>query len=146
VGETTGIGGVELALVEGEIAGLCASGRDKEARRLDARRASLLRMADAMERAFAPRAELRGVPTAKTIVCRCEDVPLGALAPEWTMRQAKLYTRAGMGPCQGRVCGTAMEFQFGWSPDAARLPSEPALLSTILAGEHAAGTSLDRGA
>jgi hypothetical protein len=103
-------------------------------------------MAGAMERAFAPRAELRAVATPDTIVCRCEDVTLGALAPEWPARQAKLYTRAGMGPCQGRVCGAAMEFFLGWHPDVARLPAEPALLSTLLAGVDASGSPIDQGA
>jgi len=49
------------------------------------------------------------------------------------MRQAKLYTRAGMGPCQGRVCGAALEFLHGWPADSVRIPVEPALLSSILA-------------
>ena len=133
VGEATGVGGVDLALVEGEIAALCATDRDADARRLYRRRAALQTTASAMERAFAPRAELRDVATSGTIVCRCEDVELGAIQSDWTMRQAKLYTRTGMGPCQGRVCGTALEFLFGWPADTVRLPAEPALLSTIRA-------------
>lgn len=140
-GETTGVGGVDLALVEGEIAGLCAAGRSADARALQRRRAGLGAMADAMELAFAPRHELRGVATPETIVCRCEDVALGAIGASWTTRQAKLYTRAGMGPCQGRVCGAALEFLFDWPADAVRTPAEPALLSTLLAdaGNVAAG-------
>jgi len=141
MGETTGIGGVDLALVEGEIAALCVIGREADARRLYRRRTALRALADAMEVTFAPRAELRDVATPDTIVCRCEDVALGAIDAGWTMRQAKLYTRAGMGPCQGRVCGAALEFLFGWPADAVRVPAEPALLSTILAdaGNVAAG-------
>jgi D-hydroxyproline dehydrogenase subunit alpha len=53
--------------------------------------------------------------------------------PNWTMRQSKLYTRAGMGPCQGRICSPALEFLFGWPADTVRIPAEPALLSTLLA-------------
>ncbi len=135
-GETTGIGGVDLAIVEGEIAGLCASGRADEARTLQARRAGLRTMAGAMERAFAPRAELRRLVTATTIVCRCEDVVAGAIDPSWTARQAKLYTRAGMGPCQGRVCGAALEFLHGWTPDSVRLPAEPASFATLAAFDN----------
>jgi D-hydroxyproline dehydrogenase subunit alpha len=86
-----------------------------------------------MDRAFAPRADLRRVATAGTVVCRCEDVTLGAMDPNWTMRQSKLYTRAGMGPCQGRICSPALEFLFGWPADTVRIPAEPALLSTLLA-------------
>lgn len=134
-GEATGIGGVDLAIVEGEIAALCATGREGDARRLQRRRVALLSTAGAMERAFAPRAELRALSVSATIVCRCEDVTLGAMRSDWTMRQAKLYTRAGMGACQGRVCGPALEFLFGWPADSVRLPVEPALLSTIRADE-----------
>lgn len=133
IGETTGVGGVDLALVEGQVAASHIVGRPVD-RSLVRRRAAMRAIADVMDRAFAPRDELRRVPTADTIVCRCEDVPLGALRAEWSMRQAKLYTRAGMGPCQGRVCGAALEFLFGWPPDSVRLPIEPALLSSILAG------------
>lgn len=130
-GEPTGIGGVDLALVEGEIAGLGAAGRSREARALFGRRARLRRLAAAMERAFALRAELRGVVTPDTIVCRCEDVAFGTLRADWSPRQAKLYTRAGMGPCQGRVCGPALSFLHGWPMDAVRAPLEPARLATL---------------
>ena len=131
-GEPTGVGGVDLALVEGEIAGSAAAsltGRE----RLFAARTRLRRDAAAMERTFAPRDELRGACTDDTIVCRCEDVSRGVLDPTWSTRQAKLYTRAGMGPCQGRICGAALEFLFGWSSDSVRAPIEPMLLSTFLA-------------
>jgi D-hydroxyproline dehydrogenase subunit alpha len=130
-GEPTGIGGVELALVEGEIAGLCVAERPAEARTLLARRSRLRSFAAAMDHAFRLRAELRDVVTAETIVCRCEDVAFGALRDEWSTRQAKLYTRVGMGPCQGRVCGPALEFLCRWGPDAVRAPIEPVRLETM---------------
>jgi D-hydroxyproline dehydrogenase subunit alpha len=132
-GEPTGIGGADLSVVEGRIAGLAAAGRGDEAAALLPARDRLRAAAAAMERTFAPRAELRAACTADTIVCRCEDVPLGALDPAWTARQAKLYTRAGMGPCQGRVCGAALDFLLGWQADSVRPPVEPILLSTYLA-------------
>jgi NADPH-dependent 2,4-dienoyl-CoA reductase/sulfur reductase-like enzyme len=134
-GEPTGIGGVELSLVEGEIAGLCAAGRDADARPLLSRRARLRSIAASMARAFVPRVELRALATPDTIVCRCEDVRRGAIDPAWSPRQAKLYTRAGMGPCQGRVCGAALAFLHGWPADTVRLPASPALVSTLVAGE-----------
>lgn len=132
VGETTGIGGMDLALVEGEIAALRATGRDF-GRRFTQRRAALRAAASEMERVFTPRAELRAVATPETIVCRCEDVAMSALSPSWTARQAKLYTRVGMGPCQGRVCGPALDFLLGWPADGTRVPTQPALLTTLLA-------------
>jgi NADPH-dependent 2,4-dienoyl-CoA reductase/sulfur reductase-like enzyme len=130
-GEPTGIGGVDLALLEGEIAGLSAAGRLDEARRHFARRAGLRGMAEAMERTFAPRDELRAIATPQTLVCRCEDVPVSAFDAAWSPRQAKLYTRAGMGPCQGRVCGPALAFLYGWPADVVRAPVEPARLSAL---------------
>jgi NADPH-dependent 2,4-dienoyl-CoA reductase/sulfur reductase-like enzyme len=121
-GETTGIGGVDAALVEGEIAGLAASGAQVEARALMARRALQRAFAERMERAFQLRAELRALAEPDTLVCRCEDVRMGDLVSCSSARAAKLHTRAGMGPCQGRVCGSAMSFLFGWEADSVRPP------------------------
>lgn len=130
-GETTGVGGVALALVEGEVAGAAAAGLARPDGALARRRAALRDMAAAIDHAFALRPELRALARADTIVCRCEDVRRGALGTMRDARQAKLYTRAGMGACQGRVCGAALEFLCGWSPGTVRPPLEPARLSTL---------------
>jgi D-hydroxyproline dehydrogenase subunit alpha len=130
-GEPTGIGGVEAALVEGEIAGASAVDRGSDAERLFARRDRLAAFARRLANAFAMREELRSLPSTDTVVCRCEDVRFGALRPDWSGRQAKLYTRVGMGPCQGRVCGPALEFLFDWTPVVVRAPVEPASVSTL---------------
>lgn len=132
-GETTGVGGADLSIVEGEIAGLGAARAEQLIAPLHARRARLRATADRMDRAFALRRELRTLARADTIVCRCEDVRHGAIDAAWSMRQAKLYTRAGMGPCQGRICGAALEFMHGWRGDSVRLPSQPVLYSTLVA-------------
>jgi hypothetical protein len=84
-----------------------------------------------MRAVFALRPELRAIATPDCIVCRCEDVPLGAIDRAWIARQAKLYRRVGMGPCQGRVCGAALEFLYGWPPDSVRPPLQPSLVSTL---------------
>jgi NADPH-dependent 2,4-dienoyl-CoA reductase/sulfur reductase-like enzyme len=130
-GEPTGIAGVELALVEGEIAGVSAAGRVPP-NRLDARRAGLRRDAEGLDRAFALRSELFTLADADTIVCRCEDVRWGALDGRWGIRQAKLYTRIGMGPCQGRVCGGALECLMGWPADSVRVPTQPVQCRTLI--------------
>jgi D-hydroxyproline dehydrogenase subunit alpha len=144
-GEPTGVGGVDLALLEGEIAGLAAAGSAEADPRLSRRRARLRRFAQALERAFPPRPELAARVQAGTIVCRCEDVRFGSLSATWTPRQAKLYTRVGMGPCQGRVCGPVLELLFGWAGDSVRPPLKPTAVAT-LAGD-AGGPVLDsRGA
>jgi D-hydroxyproline dehydrogenase subunit alpha len=143
-GEPAGIGGMDLAIVEGQIAGLSAAG--VEASSHLARRNRLRSLAHAMERAFAPREELRALAMPDTIVCRCEDVRFGAIDRNWTMRKAKLYTRAGMGPCQGRVCGAALQFLHGWPSDTVRLPAEPTLFSTLTADSATTSPSANQGA
>ncbi|MEP6492912.1 MAG: FAD/NAD(P)-binding oxidoreductase [bacterium] len=138
-GEPTGIGGVDLSLVEGEIAGAAAAGRAVDDG-LVARRARLQSDAAALDRAFALRSEVSRLATDDTIVCRCEDVRLRDLDPSWSIRQGKLYTRAGMGPCQGRICGAALECLRGWPPDSVRPPIQPARLATFLVGAKAETT------
>jgi succinate dehydrogenase/fumarate reductase flavoprotein subunit len=52
VGELTGIGGLEKALVEGQIAGWAAAGREAEARTLERERGRLDRFAKRLASAF----------------------------------------------------------------------------------------------
>lgn len=130
-GEPTGNAGVDAALVEGAMAGLAAAGRESEARRFLAERDRHRRFADRAARAFRLREELRDRARPDTVVCRCEDVPLSALHPEWSARQAKLATRAGMGSCQGRVCGAALQHLFGMSADTVRVPVLPTPLGVL---------------
>jgi D-hydroxyproline dehydrogenase subunit alpha len=130
-GEPTGIGGVELALVEGQIAGLAAGGRAPEAREMFGERRRARRFARMLDRTFGLRPELRDLPSAETIVCRCEDVSYGRLQKHGSWRAAKLQTRCGMGPCQGRVCGPATQFLFQWNPDSVRPPVFPARVESL---------------
>lgn len=130
-GESTGVGGAESALLEGQIAGLAAAGRDAAAAKLTGRRDEGRAFGRRLATAFAPRAALRALATAETIVCRCEDVTLARLDAGWSRRQAKLYTRVGMGPCQGRVCGPGLELLFGWDRDSVRPPLSPTSLGML---------------
>jgi NADPH-dependent 2,4-dienoyl-CoA reductase/sulfur reductase-like enzyme len=132
-GEPTGVGGLELALVEGEIAGLVAAGRKAAAEDLFGARRTYQRFARSLERAFSPRSELKQLPDDGTIVCRCEDVTFAQLKKYCSWRAAKLHTRCGMGPCQGRVCGAAAEFLFGWQPDSVRPPVFPVDIESLSA-------------
>ena len=131
VGEATGIGGEPLSLIEGEIAGSVVSPRARISDALLRKRAALEIAARRMLDAFALRQELRSLPTAGTIVCRCEDVSYGAVKDAVCARQAKLYTRVGMGPCQGRTCMPGLDFLLAWQPDTVRPPIEPALVSVL---------------
>jgi len=138
-GETTGVGGAELALAEGRIAGFAAGGRRDLARLFVSLRERRQAFARTMNQAFALRAELRQLATDDTLVCRCEDVPFGAVRACRDRRAAKLATRCGMGPCQGRVCGPALEFLLGWGGDTVRPPIFPVAVETLAA----AGTRRD---
>lgn len=130
-GEPTGIGGVELSLVEGQIAGCAAAGNHGAPRSLFGRRRKFRKFAQALDRTFALRSELREIALPETIVCRCEDVTLGRVKQHGSWRAAKLQTRCGMGPCQGRVCGPITEFLCGWSPDSTRPPVFPARIESL---------------
>ena len=130
-GESTGIGGVEVALVEGQIAGLVASGQHHAARELFPARAAAQQFADALNHAFALRPELKRLLQADTLVCRCEDVSFARLQAQPDWRTAKLHTRCGMGPCQGRICGPAVEFLLGWQVASVRPPVFPASIGSL---------------
>ena len=132
-GEPTGIGGLELSLAEGQIAGYAAAGQPDAARRLFTQRKRARRFAAAMNHAFALRPELKALPQPDTLVCRCEDVPLLRLRQHESWRAAKLLTRCGMGSCQGRVCGPAVEFLLGWNVESVRPPVFPVRVESLIA-------------
>jgi len=129
-GEPTGVGGVELAVIEGEIAGLAMANQPPEPALL-ARRAHYCRFARRLDRLCQLRPALRTLAQPDTLVCRCEDVSFRRLQAHDSWRAAKLHTRCGMGPCQGRVCGPAAEFLFGWQQDSVRPPIFPADIATL---------------
>jgi hypothetical protein len=89
------------------------------------------------------RRELRRLPRSDTLVCRCEDVGYGRLEGFASAREAKLATRAGMGACQGRVCGPALGFLHGWEDGSVRAPLTPVPLG-VLEGETAERGSAGR--
>jgi D-hydroxyproline dehydrogenase subunit alpha len=117
-GEITGVGGADLAMAEGAIAGHVAAGglaSDDQVRRAVRARRTFAGFARRIEAAHAIRAGWEQVLTADTIVCRCEEVSFGALCAtaestrSGSLRALKLSTRAGLGICQGRVCGRTVE-------------------------------------
>ena len=131
-GECTGIGGMELARVEGEIAGHVVSGATPDLSTLRVQRSRWQRFAQRVEDTFAPGEAARALPSDDTVLCRCEDVTIGEVrvCREW--RDAKLHTRCGMGACQGRVCGAAARTYFGWQTTQPRPPFHPAQIGTLI--------------
>ncbi|MFE1407447.1 NAD(P)/FAD-dependent oxidoreductase [Streptomyces sp. NPDC058770] len=126
-GETGGIGGVQLALTEGEIAAHAVAGRPVPAA-LARRRSRLRAFAAAMSAAHRPGPAWTGWLPDDAVVCRCEEVEAGPVrraAEELAARDArtvKLLTRAGMGWCQGRMCGPAVAALAGTGPAPDRRP------------------------
>ncbi|MEO6593673.1 MAG: FAD-dependent oxidoreductase [Planctomycetota bacterium] len=116
-GEICGIGGAAVAMAEGQVAAaaILRDLRGTPMRTEYAKRAARERRAsDAMLRAFAPLPGLYELAQPDTIVCRCEDVPLWraretAALHGSSLRAIKVGCRAGMGPCQARICGPSLQ-------------------------------------
>ncbi|MDT0268953.1 FAD-dependent oxidoreductase [Streptomyces sp. DSM 44915] len=115
-GEATGVGGAALSVAEGTLAGLAAAGRPvagRVTRRLRARVAAHRAFARAMHLAHPVPAGWSGWLRQDTVVCRCEEVDLATVRAATDelaaddARTVKMLTRAGMGWCQGRMCGFA---------------------------------------
>ncbi|OWT80345.1 MULTISPECIES: NAD(P)/FAD-dependent oxidoreductase [unclassified Achromobacter] len=117
-GDGAGIGGATAACVRGEIAAL---GMARDAGALDRAKAEaaaaplradlagMLRLRPMLDALYPPRPNIAS-PADDTIVCRCEELTAGDIRKAADLgqpgpNQIKSFTRAGMGPCQGRQCG-----------------------------------------
>jgi NADPH-dependent 2,4-dienoyl-CoA reductase/sulfur reductase-like enzyme len=132
-GECTGIGGCERAMAQGSIAGFAAIGESHKARAFDRDRTYWSAFAAHANACFALDDNLKNLPAPDTLVCRCEDVSHQTLQRYSSWHDAKIHTRCGMGACQGRVCGTAAQFLYGWQMPASRLPFSTARIATLAA-------------
>lgn len=117
-GDAGGIAGAQAALVSGEIAAIGIAKRlgrhtDGEAEQLAAplrsRLAATVSARPFLDALFGPRPEIFA-PADRAVVCRCEEITAGELRAAASIgrpgpNQVKAFTRAGMGPCQGRQCG-----------------------------------------
>jgi len=111
-GEITGIGGADAALAEGDLAGRTAAGAaEASLRRAVRRRDATDAFARRLEDAHGMRDGWRTWLEDDTLVCRCESVDAGTIARAAgsASRAMRLATRAGLGACQGRTCGAAVE-------------------------------------
>lgn len=147
-GEITGVAGARPALAGGACAGAAAArfvGRPAGyPPRSYADRAD--RFAKALRRAFrVPYAALGQLPDAETLLCRCEEVRATDVAAALQdggcdAHGVKMWTRAGMGLCQGRICGFGLSVyaaqRVGLDPasfgaNAPRFPARPAPLEVL---------------
>ncbi|KJZ09994.1 MULTISPECIES: NAD(P)/FAD-dependent oxidoreductase [unclassified Halomonas] len=117
-GDGGGISGAKAAEADGRMVALAIA---RELGRLDERRYRAMTRAPRrlrtrersarpfLDHLYSPSRDILAPPD-ETLVCRCEEVTAGEIrrlarhgcpGPN----QAKAYSRAGMGPCQGRLCG-----------------------------------------
>ena len=156
-GEVGGIGGADVAEAEGRMAAIAAvralgkgkaTGQRKEEERIRARLAEARKFAQVARDMMRLKPALFDLITDDTIVCRCEDVAAkdvkDAIADgDPTLRGVKIRTRAGMGQCQGRMCGYLVSRLIAEQagvrmdqiePDTPRPPVKPVPLTALAAG------------
>lgn len=121
-GDGAAIGGADAAEASGRLVayavlsdlGIAADSNTQRA--LRARVGRLRRFQRGLARAFAWPAESAAALGDAVMLCRCENVTVGdirramdrALGPT-DVNRVKAMTRCGMGRCQGRVCGPALQ-------------------------------------
>lgn len=154
-GDAGGIGGARAAEHAGRIAAweaLHRIGRIDEFQRIRyaapdvVGRASHLAIRPLLDALYPPPAKILR-PADDVIVCRCEEITAGQVRDVARRgcqgpNQAKSFLRAGMGPCQGRMCGaTAAEVMAAArgvpveqiEPYRTRFPTKPLTLGELAA-------------
>ena len=121
-GDCAGIDGGKAAEAKGAISALAvaeklgrisAAERDRQAaphRRVLSKERRLRRFLDVL---YPPRLARAGLASDETVLCRCESVTVGDIRKALQLGadgpgKLKAFTRAGMGPCQGRICGPSL--------------------------------------
>jgi BFD-like [2Fe-2S] binding domain len=135
-GETTGVGGAQLAVAEGILAGAAAAqaagsrvyGSRQRLLGVTARRDRLRRFASAMHAVYPVPAVWMDHLEPDTIVCRCEEVTVADIngAVDLGARDARtvrLLSRSGMGWC--RAANAAMPPVACWPAALVKTPTSP---------------------
>ncbi|MDB5808486.1 MAG: opine oxidase subunit [Betaproteobacteria bacterium] len=119
-GDNGGIAGAQAAEFSGHLAALSAAcstqtitaeERDRQAAGLRTKLNRHLRARPFLDALYRPAQEMIAPRSPETIVCRCEEVRASEIRRIVTEQdcpgpnQMKSFTRCGMGPCQGRLCG-----------------------------------------
>ncbi|MCF3935203.1 NAD(P)/FAD-dependent oxidoreductase [Acuticoccus sp. M5D2P5] len=114
-GDGGGISGARAAALTGRLAAMAAA--TAAGRSVDGAMVASVRAALGKDRAIRPLLDTLYAPSPEAlapaddvVVCRCEEVTAGDIRAAAKLgapgpNQVKSYLRAGMGPCQGRVCG-----------------------------------------
>ncbi len=163
-GEVRGIGGVEVALLEGKIAGEAAArqlgyapqtNRHELVKEWQKARAAF----DAVSGMFAVKPGLFANVPDDVLVCRCEEIRAGeirnaARAGAQQLNALKTWNRCGMGRCQGRICGPIaaqiIAQEIGAPVETvgvftARIPVKPVPLGVVgaIAEPHPTGAAME---
>ncbi len=126
-GDGAGIGGALVAEHAGRLSALeaaralghiDAAERDERAAPVRTSLARERRVRPFLEVLFQPNPALISGLDDDTVVCRCEEVTAGQIREAVGQgctgpNQLKSFTRCGMGPCQGRQCGTTVSQLIG---------------------------------
>ncbi|MAF07797.1 MAG: hypothetical protein CL389_08065 [Acidiferrobacteraceae bacterium] len=149
-GETRGMGGAEVAVIEGQLAGSVAAQQlgfspPFDQNGLSDKRLQARAVAASLGKMFQLKPGLCALAADDVPVCRCEEVSAGEVRAAIRngvvqLNQLKPWTRAGMGRCQGRICGdilrqiVAAETGLPLSeiqPFTARAPVKPVPLEVV---------------
>lgn len=135
-GEITGIGGADAARAEGAVAG-CGAAGGVPSRELLRERDRANAFSDRLAKAHPIGDAWPGWLRDDTVVCRCEETTYGQLKsaaedPVSSGPQAlRLGTRAGLGPCQGRMCGPTVSELCGGAERHHRPIAQPIRLGEL---------------
>lgn len=155
-GDTGGISGAQVAQHRGTLAALAILrelGRDASAPGMPNLVSTLRAIRKAsrgrrfLDVLYRPAQEFRVPEDDEVVVCRCEGVLAGEIRSlvrrgAQGPNQAKFFSRAGMGPCQGRLCGLTvcetMAAETGREPDEIgymriRMPVKPVTVAAMAA-------------
>jgi NAD(P)H-nitrite reductase large subunit len=118
-GDVGDVEGSRVAIAEGQLAGLEAARRlgaigsaqyDARMRKIQKTLSRARHSAQVFRSFYEDPIDFASLVTDDTILCRCEDVRAAEIKDtiedfDGGLRGVKLRTRAGMGNCQGRICG-----------------------------------------
>lgn len=153
-GDGASIIGADAAAARGALAALgamhslgsiTAHDRQEQALEPQAAFARAARGRSFIEAMYRPADTFRAPRDNSTIICRCEEVTAGQIRAATALgaqgpNQLKSFTRCGMGPCQGRMCGLTvteiMASERGCSPArigtySIRAPVKPVTLAEL---------------
>lgn len=159
-GDSAGIGGARAAESAGALVAVGAAHalgrlqgaeRDRLASRLQAELGAQLRIRPFLDALYRP-PEWLANPEDDTLVCRCEEVSAGRIREMARLgckgpNQTKFFSRCGMGPCQGRMCGLTvtqiLSHELGVAPKdvgayQVRAPLKPIPLGSLAAMSESA--------